>query len=1103
MTDHKIGTLNTRGGGNKTEQIIRTLNKSGNTVTCLQETHEIPEKGKKEIEIRCKGTIYCNNGTTQSRGVAIFVQNKEGMRCRIISNDMKGRILGIEIKEHEISCIPLTIFNIYAPNEICQRHDFFCEVTKKLENAKGRIVVTGDFNCILDRFLDRTKSDSKGALKADKSKTALTTMMRTHSLVDTYRRLQPLGTAHTFTGPNGYRARLDRIYTDQDTAESVKRVTVQAVSYSDHDLVCADFGESEKREKWGYGRWHLNTKLLFDETVREELNECIHYCKKIKVIYPDILTWWDELKGKIKETLIRQGKRIQGEKRKEQKTLETELNILIAKSDVTKGDTDRIREIKHRLEEIEKEKEEGCRVRSKEEWIDKRENCGRFFYDEEKRKGKLKMMNCVLDEMGEAHTSKEDICKIVKGFYEKLLSREKLDEHEIGKLVGKYVEKKLSESERESIEGIISKQEVLKALKSMKNNKSPGLDGLPREFYVIMWDEIGNELCDVIANICLMDKIPESWTEGLVSIMFKEKGDVRDLKNWRPITLLNTDYKILTKAIANRMRKVANSLISEDQSCGLPNRSIHDQLYFIRDFTNYFNETNKRAVIISIDQEKCFDRIDHRVIHIMLEIYNFGTTIKSLIRTIYSDMKSRIMINGFITDSFTVTRSARQGDSMSMLIAVLVGELLGNMIRKNMEVSPICLPNSKPKKVAQYADDTSILTDNTKSICSLWRTLNKYEKITGAKVNEQKTEILLAGKWSKKQQMSIPEKYRPLIKETVKILGISFGKNAESENENKIKQKIESEIDKWKDRNLSMGGKIAILRTLVTSKVWHIAKVTGLRSTFIKWLNQTMTAFFWFPKKYHPISLKTLQNDYKNGGQNFPDVVAELKAYLMETVATAATHPQKQWVGMMRYRHGSLLKDILPKQKNCIYTRKQSATSAIVQETLEKMQGITTWEDMNYKKLLIMIRENIPTVGREDQWKNVRKSSRRFKRLDLNYMIAHQRLPLAEFLIKTGIAKNEKCSLCFQEIQTHKHLFYDCSMITDLKQQMIKDLQKGSKTGKIDLTYDLLIWHTPKLTPFSNEVISAYKTSIWQTRAALYNDRIKDTKSYLLQLYQQ
>ena len=1099
----KIATLNARGGGNKIEEIINTIQKCANNVICLQEMHIVDDIGKRKIENICNGVLYRNNGTSQSRGVATFVKNQENMKQNgILKKDNVGRMLIVEIEWKSNSWV---IFNLYAPNDSQQREAFFQDVKKNSQHFRGIIVYAGDFNCVLDRFLDRTKSDSKGATKSDKSRNSLRNMIGKENMVDSYRKIKPFGTAYTFTGPNGYRARLDRIYVSENMGNIIDSVDVHAIPYSDHDLMTVTFGKEYTREKWGTGRWMLSTKLLWDEVTKQEIEECVHYWRAHKMKFNSILEWWDNLKYKMKEVYAENGKRIQKNIQNERRTLESELENLIKREDIDEDDSEKISSIKNRLHEIEKNKIEASQIRSREDWIDKRENCTKYFYEEEKRRGTLKRMECLLDKEGKAVTSKEEVCRTAISFYKNLLTADPIDKHKLERLVNKNIHKKLSDEDRESIEGVITKEEILQAIKEMKNNRSPGLDGFTREFYVIMWDLIQNDLVDVITNIYLQERLPETWTEGLVTLIYKEKGDIRDLKNWRPITLLNTDYKIMTKTLANRIKKVAASIVNLDQSCSLKDRNIHDQLHYIRDFIHYFKEHKKIGLLITIDQEKAFDRVNHELIFKILEKFNFGPTVMNLVKTVYRQMSSRLQINGLITKPFNVSRSVRQGDGLSMILFVLVGELLSQMLRNEIEITPICLPNSRPKKLAQYADDISIMTDNDAAINSVIKTLDRYENITGAKINQDKTEILLIGPWTKNKKDKIPSRFKLYIKESIKILGIYFGKNSNNLNEQRLAKDLDNIFEKWKDKELSMSGKVSILRVLVLSKIWHTAKVIGLQRKFIVEINKKMANFFWYPKRHHCVNIQTLKNEREAGGMDFPDLEIEMEAYYLENIANALKHPEKQWVGMLQYRLGKLLEDILPKNRFRKVTDIQSPSSSIIKKAFPKAVGkIQNWSETDFRKIKKVIRENVNVTGPNGKnegkiWMNIKKSSKSYKRVDLNYLAAHTRLPLANFLYQKGISKSNLCRLCYKVPETQQHLFFECCTIQDLKQILISDLRKNSG---IQLTYDVLMTHTPVKSSYANEIMSIFKQSIWQLRGALYyTPKINNLRKELTAIY--
>ena len=111
--------------------------------------------------------------------------------------------------------------------------------------------------------------------------------------------------------------------------------------------------------------------------------------------------------------------------------------------------------------------------------------------------------------------------------------------------------------------------------------------------------------------------------ENVTRLLFK-KGDKKLLKKWRPISLLNVDYKICSKLIANRLAKVLSSIINEDQTCSLPGTTIFENLAMFRDILDHVNITNETGILVSLDQEKAFDRVDHTFLCRTLECFSFG-----------------------------------------------------------------------------------------------------------------------------------------------------------------------------------------------------------------------------------------------------------------------------------------------------------------------------------------------------------------------------------------------------------------------------------------------------------------------------------------------
>ena len=120
--------------------------------------------------------------------------------------------------------------------------------------------------------------------------------------------------------------------------------------------------------------------------------------------------------------------------------------------------------------------------------------------------------------------------------------------------------------------------------------------------------------------------------KGVISLFYKKKGDKTDLKNFRPISLLNVDYKIISRVLANRLKQVMSTIISPEQTCCVPGRDIADNIMSIRDVIDLISLNNKEGYIVKIDQEKAFDRVSHNFILMVLKKFNFDNQFISWIK---------------------------------------------------------------------------------------------------------------------------------------------------------------------------------------------------------------------------------------------------------------------------------------------------------------------------------------------------------------------------------------------------------------------------------------------------------------------------------------
>lgn len=190
------------------------------------------------------------------------------------------------------------------------------------------------------------------------------------------------------------------------------------------------------------------------------------------------------------------------------------------------------------------------------------------------------------------------------------------------------------------------------------------------------------------------------------------------MKNWRPISLINVDYKICSKAISLRLSKVLDSVVDPDQTCYIPGRSIVSNLLLLRGTLDHIEPTGEAGVLVSLDQEEAFDRVNRSFLLNLLEHLGFGPFFLNCIHTLYNGANMRVNVNGFLSDKILIEREIRQGDSLSHMLYILCIEVLACKIRACRDIEGFLLRRADGKqfKVGQYADDTRPLL---RTLCHL------------------------------------------------------------------------------------------------------------------------------------------------------------------------------------------------------------------------------------------------------------------------------------------------------------------------------------------------------------------------------------------------
>ncbi len=234
-------------------------------------------------------------------------------------------------------------------------------------------------------------------------------------------------------------------------------------------------------------------------------------------------------------------------------------------------------------------------------------------------------------------------------------------------------------------------------------------DGLPCEFYKFFWPKIKDVLYNALKHAYEKGELHISARRGVITLIPKKDKDINYIKNWRPLTLLNCDYKIIAKLLALRLKNILMKLIHSDQTGFLKNRFIGENIRKTLDLIEYTEQEDIPALLISIDFEKCFDRVEWQAVKGALKYFNFGEKFIRWIHILYQNIESCTTNNGYSSDWFRPTRGLRQGCPLSPYLFLVTAEILGYLIRRNDNIKGIKL-NDTEYKLTQYADNTNLFT---------------------------------------------------------------------------------------------------------------------------------------------------------------------------------------------------------------------------------------------------------------------------------------------------------------------------------------------------------------------------------------------------------
>lgn len=468
----------------------------------------------------------------------------------------------------------------------------------------------------------------------------------------------------------------------------------------------------------------------------------------------------------------------------------------------------------------------------------------------------------------------------------------------------------------------VSAKEVQAALKHMATGRSPGKDGIPVEAYRTHGDRLEPVLAALYTAIHQLGAVPEDFLLGAITFLYK-KGAKSDPANYRPITLLNSDYRILARILASRLGPAMGAVIDKAQCAFLPSRRIGEAIHLLQLLPELLKRQGKEAVIAFLDFSKAYDTVSRDFLFAAMEKMQAGEGMLKWVKLLLTDTKAVAVVNGHVSKPATFHAGVRQGCPLSPLLYLFVAQALLTWLKSHDELGININPYVKLRAAAgQYADDASAFMNSLITVVNVFTpAMVTFKEATGQGMNIDKTFIMRIGRLSNEPT---PEGFPYPIITSTESLGIRLSNDpATKEEMTEYWQRKLSPTYKCLDRlakcHLSAMGRGFGASGYALSAMLYHAEYMGLPTgrPGIKVLNYAAAVVDRNGERLTGVARRLLTGSPKAGGFGLMDVERHIAARhawwsLALLHAPKDSWPPKPWVAVARELISAFQPDATP-----------------------------------------------------------------------------------------------------------------------------------------------------------------------------------------------
>lgn len=827
LISYNVGTININN--------ITSTNKLDALRTFLR-TMELDIAFLQEVEndqLTLPGYSVTCNVDYNRRGTAIALEDH--IRFDQVERSLDGRILSLRVNNTTLVCV-------YAPSGTAARAErerfFNTTIAYYLRSRTEHMIVGGDFNCVL-RQCDSTGANVSPALQAT---------VRQLQLYDVWEQLRARESAPTYITHNSA-SRIDRFYVNGELRRQLRTIETHVCSFTNHKAVTMRVCLPSLGRPNGRGFWSLRPHVLTIENI-EDFQLRWQYWTRQKRNYQSWMAWWQSYaKPQIIKFFKWKSRAAYNEFRHEHQRLYVQLNQAYNCYYQDASQLITINRIKGEMLALQRRFSQMC-MQINESFL-AGEPISSFHLGERRRKKTV--IAELQNDRNELLDNPEDIRDHVFEYFRNLY----------GEANNEFPDDDLFHCERVVPEGDetneacmheITTAEILSTIRSSAAKKSPGPDGLPREFYLRVFNVIHREL-NLVLNEALQSNFAADFVDGII-VLVKKKGTGNTVAAYRPISLLNYDYKLLSRILKLRLERVmrSNHILSNAQKCANPERNIFQAGLALKDRIAQMIKHKQRGKLISFDLDHAFDRVRHSFLHQTMCSLGLNPELVRLLARIASFSSSRLMINGHLSQPFPIQRSVRQGDPLSMHLFVL---FLHPLLQRLERVCGNDL-------IVAYADDISVIITSVQKAEDIRELFSTFERVAGAKINWEKTMSVDVG-YTEGNPLRL-QWLREVHK--IKILGVYYANSIRlmaKLNWDALVSRFSQHVWLQSLRALTLHQKVVILNTYITSKIWYLSSILSPSSIHVAKLTATIGTFLWrrVPAR---VAMQQLARDYDKGG---------------------------------------------------------------------------------------------------------------------------------------------------------------------------------------------------------------------------------------------